>query len=211
MSLLALAFAFVAHAQSYPKLFFSYSSLYDANCPAEMRPSPAAVEEILTRTGEFAAAWQAQGPALMAALFNLTGKGFSRSELTATLSGCRDLPSISDPLVLNVTRYLRIERGARARNLDQFVDLVFHEMLHTWVGENLPRQTQLLHKYADESRLVRSHLHLMALQVMVYRRAGRTDLLSWIEVFYPSMSGEYPRAWEIVQVEGAEAFFAELP
>jgi hypothetical protein len=209
MSLLALVFAAAVHAQSYPQLSFSYSALADANCPTEV--SVAAVEEAQHRTKEFEAAWNVQAPGLMRALFELTGKGFARTEVAASLAVCLRAPSYSDPLVLNVSRHLRALVGGRARGVDAFVDLVFHELIHTWIVEHLPETTVLLREYASESRVVRNHLHLMALQVMVYRQAGRADLLTMIGELYPRMMEDvYPRAWQIVQAEGAEAFFAEL-
>ena len=91
-----------------------------------------------------------------------------------------------------------------------FLDLVFHELLHTWLVENLKWPTPLVVKYKSEQKAVRFHLHLMAVQIFIYKKLGRNDLLNWISDFYPKMGGAYLRAWEIVNAEGYEAFISEI-
>jgi CRISPR/Cas system endoribonuclease Cas6 (RAMP superfamily) len=102
--------------------------------------------------------------------------------------------------------------GARPVRPDYaFADLVFHELLHTWLVEHRPAVTPLLTKYAAEPPPLLAHLHLMALQKHVYTQLGRTEMLAWISAQYPRMRGVYPRAWQIVnEIEGYEAFIAEL-
>jgi hypothetical protein len=98
------------------------------------------------------------------------------------------------------------------RSDESFADLVFHEMLHTWVTENMTWPTPLTTKYGNEERTVTNHLHLMALQKFVYTELGRADLLRMIDDQYRNMSAPaYNRAWEIVStIEGYEAFIAEI-
>ena len=213
ITFLILAFATTAFASqpSYPKLFFHYSHLYDEICATNNPVTPSWAEEAQSRENEFAALWEKEAPTLMGQLFKDFGKGFSRKELTATLSVCHGGGSFSAPLVLDVTWYLKTYMGAKPLRPDYaFVDLVFHELLHTWVDENLKYPSPLLIKYRDESPSVRAHLHLMAVQKLIYIELGRTDMLNWINWLYPRMVGAYPRAWQIVNKEGYEAFVAEL-
>jgi hypothetical protein len=204
-----------AHADpGYPKLFFSYSWLYDQGCSqgSGYKIDPAWAEEARERASEFDVIWKREAPILFGRILERFGKGFSRKELTATLSVC-NIPSFSDPLVLNVRRFLKSYMGNKPIPPDHaFSDLIFHELLHTWIVENLPWPTPLIEKYKSENGQVLSHLHLMALQKYVYTELGRADLLAWISETYPTMPGAYQRAWEIVdQIEGYQAFIAEIP
>jgi len=156
--------------------------------------------------------WNKSGPILFGKVFETFGRGFKRKEITATVSVCQ-APSYSNPLVLNVNRFLKSYMGTRpVRSDESFADLVFHEMLHTWVTENMTWPTPLTTKYGNEERTVTNHLHLMALQKFVYTELGRADLLRMIDDQYRNMSAPaYNRAWEIVStIEGYEAFIAEI-
>jgi hypothetical protein len=218
-----LLFAFVvllsgvAHAESpvLPTLFFEYSWLYDSVCSntPERKIDPAWADEAKRRTPEFTATWSQAGPVLFGKVFEMFGRGFQRKEFTATLSVC-PAPSYSNPLILNVTRFLRSYMGTRpVRSNDSFNDLVFHELLHTWLSENLGFPTPLIQKYENEEPTVRSHLHLMAMQKYIYSNLNRQDLLNLIDSQYQNMPvPAYNRAWKIVsQIEGYEPFIAEIP
>jgi len=200
---------------SYPKLFFSYSRLYDGVCSqAEGKTiDPAWAQEAEAKTQDFESMWLAEAPSVMAKLFELFNVGFQRKEMTATLSVCPKSPSTSNPLVLGVNRYLKSYMGDKpVRQGYQFAEQVFHELLHTWVGENLPWPSPLYEKYMNEPPVVRNHLHLMAVQQYVYLKMGRKDLSDWIDLFYSKMPfPEYNRAWEIVtKIEGYQPFVDEL-
>ncbi len=198
------------------RLFFSYSWLYDGQlCPAtESNPraiDPKWVLEIEERAENFSKIWLEKSPILFKTLFDRTGLGFSRKEMTATFSVCPKKMSYSDPLVLNMTRFL--DSYPTHPNPDKteegFVDLVFHELLHTWVDENL-KNSILLKKYKDENASVRNHLHLMAIQQFVYLKLGRPDMVSKVEKNYKIIGGTYARSWEIVQIEGYLTFMNEF-
>lgn len=196
----------------YPKLFFSYSFLYDDICAGNNPVDDQWAAEASAREGEFAALWEAQAPVLMGALISEFGRGFTRKEMSVTLSVCPAAASLSNPLVLNVSRFMKSYMQQYPVRPDfAFVDLLFHELLHTWVVEGWPESSALLAKYKDESRSVRNHLHLMAVQKLIYLKLGRQDLLQWIGSNYSRMPGGYGRAWDIVnRIEGHEAFVAEL-
>lgn len=214
VSLLSWLSLSVAHASepSLPRLFFSYSWLYDS-VVCEQTPIDAKwMDEIEAKTEGFANAWATKGPVFFNVLFEQTGLGFSRKEMSATFSVCPKKPSYSDPLVLNMTRYLESHMGTiPTKGEDDFVDLVFHELLHTWVVEHL-ESSQLRRKYKDELPSVKNHMHLMAIQKFVYSKLGRIDLITLLDVLYGRIiGGTYARAWEIVNIEGHEAFVNEFP
>lgn len=75
-----------------------------------------------------------------------------------------------------------------------------------WVDENISEKSPLLKKYSTEPYEVRDHLHLMALQKMVYLKLNRQDILDMLDESYRTkQSKDYRRAWEIVNdIEGYE-------
>ena len=212
--ILIFSFQSFASAPAAPKLFFEYSWLYDQNCAVteERKIDPAWASEAQEKTQDFVDIWEKKGPILFGKVFELFGFGFSRKELTATLSVC-PAPSYSNPLVLNVTRFLKsYMKDKPVRSDDAFADLVFHELLHTWVRENVSFPTPLDNKYQNEERVVRNHLHLMALQAHIYTALKRDDLVQMIDQQYRNMPAPaYNRAWKIVKdIEGVEAFIREI-
>jgi hypothetical protein len=200
----------------YPKLFFRYSFLYDNVCSPDT-PVPAAyATEATNRESEFTAIWESEAPALFHRLFAdfHFKKGFTRKELSATLSACapKSSASYSYPLIINVSNYLNSFSGGHPRETYKFANTVFHELLHTWVNENLKRPSPLQVKYKDENSSVLSHLHVMALQIMVYKELNKQEWLNWITYDCTHNTGTpvYGRAWEIVNSEGYQAFIDEL-
>lgn len=197
-----------------PKLFFEYSWLYDQNCAVtDARKIEADwSQEAKAKSQNFAEIWNKNGTALFDKVFELFGLGFTRKELTATLSVC-PAPSYSNPLIINVTRFLKsYMKDKPVRSDDSFTDLVFHELLHTWVIENVKYPTPLDTKYQNEERVVRNHLHVMAMQKYIYTMLNRADLINMINEQYsnPSMPA-YGRAWTIVnEIEGYEPFINEI-
>jgi hypothetical protein len=58
---------------------------------------------------------------------------------------------------------------------------------------------------------VKGHLHLLAVQILVYTKLGRARDLAFLEdVYARSPSAEYRAVWEIVKKEGHAAFLQEL-
>lgn len=214
ISILFISSLTLASEPAAPKLFFKYSWLYDQNCAVteERKIDPAWASEALEKTQNFNDIWEKNGPIFFGKVFEVFGFGFSRKELTATLSVC-PAPSYSNPLVLNVTRFLKsYMQDKPVRSDDSFADLVFHELLHTWVSENINFPTPLYIKYQNEERVVRNHLHLMALQKYIYTALNRDDLVKMIDRQYSNMPvPAYNRAWKIVtEIEGVEPFIEEV-
>jgi hypothetical protein len=96
---------------------------------------------------------------------------------------------------------------------DAFVCDVFHELLHVWVDENINKSTSaMLAKYQSEDSDTCEHLHLMAIQKMVYFKIGRQDMVEMIDQAYRNFApASYRRAWEIVSdIEGNEAVLQDI-
>ncbi len=199
-------------APGYPRLFFSYSSLYDDACVGgdTQQIDPAWADEADQRTTEFAALWEKNADELLGRLVDDFQKGFSRKEMTATLSVCPH-SSISNPLVINVKPYLKTFMPQYPSWPNQaFVDAVFHELIHNWLNDNLAWPTPLMNLYKNEPPVVLNHLHLIAIQRLIYGELKRDDLTKWIVDLYSTDQDDYGRAWQIVEKEGPAAFLAEL-
>lgn len=173
-----------ANEPSYPKLFFSYSWLYDSVCAEapNKQIKPEWAQEAREKSKDFELVWMKEAPALMNKLFEIFNLGFQRKEVTATLSVCPRTQSFSNPLVLNVNRHLKSYMADRpVASETHFADLVFHELLHTWIVENLPWPSPILERYKVEAQVTKNHLHLMAVQKLIYTELKRSDLLSIIK------------------------------
>ena len=202
----------------FPEVTFRYSALFDGRC-ADISGKPSdqdAVAELQRRLPELEQAWRKDGPSLLAAVPPVTGIRFRFRETRAALILCEEFPSGSLPLMINVRPYLTSTAGREVAPMIDFTNSVFHELLHRYVTdciEALPGQTTpLLEKYGAESQRVRNHLHLYAIEELVYRKLGREkDLRLSFDVEQRSKSGPvFARAREIVAAEGAEAFVREL-
>lgn len=73
-----------------PQLFLTYGYIFDLQCAAQTGYTIKSEwqQEVDTRLSEFQNAWDSESRTLMQTLFEQTGKGFSRHELTVTLSVC---------------------------------------------------------------------------------------------------------------------------
>lgn len=209
--ILFMALPAFAESPTTPKLFFSYSWLFDSMCgnTPERQIEDAWAEEARAKVPEFQKLWDDAEPVLFGKVYELFGSGFSRKEMTATLTVCR-VPSFSDPLTLNITRYLKSFMGEKpVASNEEFTNLVFHELLHTWIVEHTDWPTPMIRKYMNELPATRNHLHLMALQKLVYQKLNRQDLVDLNASIY-ARNPPYKRAWEIVELEGVEAFTSEF-
>ncbi|MCM2323312.1 MAG: hypothetical protein NDJ90_08620 [Oligoflexia bacterium] len=191
-----------------PHVTFRHSAEFNSECKITVQRSW--TEEAKAKETLFTALWEGDAPSLFNFFFSHLNGAFSQSSYLAKLSACPSTISYSRPLVLNISRFLESYVGPSAVNPNHaFIVLAFHELMHNWVEDNL-RDSALLKKYSDESRDVKVHLHLMAIEHFVYHGLGRRDLLGWIEMKYPAIGGDYARAWEIVRNEGDEAFLREF-
>lgn len=199
-----------------PKLFLSYGGLFDRLCSqangSKILPSWQA--ELNARLGEFQIAWDADADNLMGALIKLVGKPSERKEMTVTLTLCSAFPNLSNPFLVDIRQYLKSYQGTdKPRPNFTLIDTIFHEFIHNYVRETLPAKSVLLEKYKSESMVIQNHLHLMALQLLVYRALNRNEMEGYLDALYSVLGAgkEYERAWEIVtKIEGPDAFLNEM-
>jgi hypothetical protein len=192
----------------YPEVQFAYNPIIDKDCSIQIQKSW--VTEVKNKESFIKNYWDNNSPELLNFVFDQFKIKFSEKIYYANLSVCPPTPSFSNPLILNVSRFLKSYVGENKVNPDYaYLILGFHELMHNWVFDNL-HSSALLQKYQNETDNVKDHLHLMALEHFTYTTLGKKDLLGWIERKYPSIGGDYARAWKIVNYEGGEAFLKEL-
>jgi len=124
---------------------------------------------------------------------------------------------MNTPLMIGMRFFLQSTApDGQAAPLPLFSNTVFHELLHIYVGdviESLPGQTTpLLEKYKAEHPAVLSHLHLFAVEGLVYQRLGREKDLEAVFAFERRQvrAASLARAREIVAAEKPQSFVAEL-
>ena len=154
--------------------------------------------------------WGEKSPIIFYFLKTHFVSDFSQPSYLVQLSACPTTTSYSRPLILNISRFLISHTGESNQHPDYvFVILTFHELMHNWIEDNLYK-SDLLRKYASESRTVKVHLHLMALEKYVYSEMKMFNHLKYIQNKYPKIGGDYARAWQIVNTEGHLNFISEL-
>jgi len=208
---IALLIPMLALAEG-PKIKYLYSGVFDAWCsasngtvvPDEKR------QQLLGKVDNIQAEWDKLGPELLATTEKLIGKPFRRREVTATLFLCRKTPSMSVPLLVNGNWFVD---GENQLPDDMATHIVFHELLHIYIVDNIEGDTPLRKKYEAEGEhfLVLNHLHLMAVQKLVYLELGLEEELARVIASDSKLpKGAYKRAWGIVNDVGHEEFVAEL-
>ena len=200
-----------AAAQDVPGVLYRYGSGVDVRCQAGFGGQTVIQTEVTALRAKmpaFQAAWDAQGPALLAEAQNLLGKKFRERGVVASFVFCRPIGSLAVPLTVDANLAI----GSESQPGHIITDIVFHELLHSFLFDHYRSitQTGLALEYEDELPRVRAHLHLFAIEAQVYRALGRDDVLAEVIAFTSSLSGANARAWDIVGREGAAAFIAEL-
>lgn len=102
---------------------------------------------------------------------------------------------------------------AQAVPLRYKADTAFHESLHAFMLEFVPRSSKLLARHKTESTCVLNHLHLLALQKAVLLTLGEPSVLEQVVALDSSLpSGCYKRAWALVnETNGTyQEYVAEL-
>lgn len=210
-----ISFSFPSFSGGYPQLFFHYSWMFDGVCSTKENPVKKSwADEVREKIPEFKNQWEREAPFLFYHLFKkINGKSFKRKEYTVTLSACPNLVPFSQPIVINTTPYLEkpvADNKVVRRPKSVFTWIVFHELTHNWIEEHLD-ETVLIRKYKNESQAVLAHLHLLSVELYVFEKVGKKEILNWLEAFYLSpRRPEYGRAWEIVHKEGRDTFLNEL-
>jgi hypothetical protein len=233
-----VAFGAVAAASPVPIITLTHPGLIERYCVAlsPAKPDDAILAEIDGMMDRFRASWADHGPKLMAATVAVTGQPYRFRETIATLHGCRDMPSYSAPLLIAVAQFTQagaalpassvagLERnGGRVGGapagvvapLSDFNYLLWHESTHRYVNDIISRlsgkTTPLLLKYGAENGVVTAHLHLFAIERLVWTRL---DLNREYEERNARVRARgfvsATRAIDIVEAEGAQRFVDEL-
>lgn len=207
-----LSSAFVSYDAKYPTIRFVYSFVpFDRACSeqAAYDIKQEWVEEMEGRVGFFQEYWDREGPRLLETIISEIGKPFQQREMIATITLC-NFPSMSQPLLINLRRYLATATDNNPRPMYKFIGLVTHELLHTYVNDHLVN-SELLKKYEKETFSVQNHLHLMAVLKMAYLKSDCERELNEVIKLDCEIGPIYARAWEIVNdIEGYEPFVNEL-
>lgn len=224
MRIILLTFLLVPfQALATPKLFFSWANPYDKMCargfdfsktgenPDSDKLKESWSIELKNRVTEFQERWDKDSQVLFQVLLIEFKKDFARTEYSASLSACAVAPSMPDPLVLNVSRYLKAFWAPKEpKDMKYFVDTPFHELLHLWLSENLSKDTPIATKYKNEKFGVVSHIHLFAMQSLIYEKAGMGDNWKEVHAFILRHGGVHQRALELMEKEGRDKVLKEL-
>lgn len=210
-SLLILLLPVIALADG-PVVTYRYSPVFDRWCTGSNGTEVLGtnVQQLLDKVDAMQKQWDEIGPKILATTEELIGKPWLRSEVTATLFLCGRTPSMSLPLLINGNWFVK---GDPPLPTDMATHIVFHELLHIYLVDHFPGASPLRKKYEAEGEnfLVLNHLHLMAVQKLVYLELGlEEELARVIENDSKLAKDAYKRSWEIVNNLGQEAFIAEL-
>ena len=155
------SFMVITHAEvQYPELMFKYdwrSRIMDTigglvfrnNVNAECR------KQLKEQLPSLIATWEQNAPILFGEVFNFFKRGFKTPKRTALVYLSHNASYGSNRfLVLGLQYYLDPEEqwlfDIPVNTYDCFVNLVFHELLHIWVDDNIGSRSKLLTKYQHE-------------------------------------------------------------
>lgn len=194
-----------------PAITLRYSDVFDSWCSRQtgVEITNQARDRLVRAFPGLQTAWDNLGPALLSETERVVGRSFLQGEMIGTVFLCRNTPSMSIPLLVNGNWFV----SDSPQSLDRVVDIVYHELLHTYLVDNYPDllTSPLLTKYRSEDPGVIAHLHLMATQKAVYRALGlESRIESLIDFDSNKYGGAYKRSWDIVNAEGEYKFIAEL-
>lgn len=221
-SILLLANADRALAK-HPDITLDWVGIYEMNlcrAPPDKGRFAAAKIEAEQRLPEFQQAWSSYGPRWLDETAKLVGRPFKFNEALATLIVCQDHPwGTSYPLTANLEWFLSAHNGKYRHDprwQELFAERVYHEVLHRYIrdllglGTGVPfRETPLMHRYAAEPLLTRTHLHVVAIERVLFQRLGKADFPPLLRSDHQHAPA-YARAYEIVDEVGAEAVIEDL-
>ncbi len=210
--------------QVVPRLTFDYGDVFDITCyDAIKKPLNAALaQEAQQKVDASQHQWDNDGPAVLETVVKVTGVPFAFDEAQGALVTCPAFSSNHLPLMFNVGGFLEASGRDRLVPMKGFTHIVAHELLHRYVDDRLSRMpggtTPLLSKYASEPRVVRHHLHVLAILEVVFQTLGRDDDVRATRatgVGSAAIAGlrgpnDMARAHQIIAVEHASTFVNEL-
>ena len=206
-----------------PDISLDWVGIYEMSlcrAPRNEAQFVAAKKEAEQRLPEFQRAWAKHGPLWLDETAKLVGHPFEFKEALGTLIVCQDHPwGTSYPLTINLEWFLSAYDGKyrnHPRWEDLFAERVYHEVLHRYIrdllgpGKGVPfRETPLMRRYANEPLLTRTHLHVVAIERLLFGKLGKADLPPILRADHQHAPA-YARAYEIVDEVGAENVLADL-
>lgn len=218
----ALAIASTASVARAPTITLDWVGIHEIGlCPPPKDEArfAAAKREASQRLAEFQAAWARYGPALLRETQTVVGQPFRFRESLATLHVCEaHADGTSYPLTINLSLFLKAYGGeyqSHPHSDELFANLVYHEVLHRYIrditgrGDVEPmKPTPLLLRHADENPFVRTHLHVIGIEKLVYQRLAKPEIPA--KMWADNRNPAYVRAYALANEIGANAIVADL-
>jgi hypothetical protein len=198
-----------------PEIEFQTMDWFDQYlCPRDFKEKidPIWKTEGEKRIPELKNTWDNTGKELLKVTQNLIGKVFGFEKKTANLFYCPGWPAWNMPLMIPLSPYLKTAHPSGPLPDIDFVDNVFHQLLHPYILKLLPwtHLTPSLEANFHESFATLFHLHLYAIQKEVYLELGRQDLWQMVVEKNKAFGASYKRAVDIVEEQGTKTFIQEL-
>lgn len=198
-----------------PQVTFHYIKAIDnllCSKKGKDKIKPAWVTELKEKKPWLEQGWQAVGPQLLSETVREVGKPFTYTKINISIFLCPELPGFSFPIIIPVSMYLDSASNQSPWHRSEFIDMVYHEMLHTYIMKALHWNywTPTLKKYSNEDFNTKLHLHLFALQKSVYLHLGMKKQWEFIVLRLNQAAPQYKRAITIINQEGYAAFVNEL-
>jgi hypothetical protein len=157
-------------------------------------------------------AWSEQGSELFRETSRILNSSFGYQKHKTGVFFCETIPSWGFPRIVRVNTNTKAQNQIDHTENELFIDTVFHEHLHLLVYRLLKwkLESPMLVQYRNEDVNTRGHLHLFAIQKMVYENLNRGQ--SWNKVLSENQRTDksYRRAMEIIYLEGADKFIEEI-
>lgn len=196
----------------YPVVSIFYANMFDGVCTKKTGYviSPFWLNELNKNMPHFQILWDDEGTLLLKNTVKFIGRPFVQNNFQAALSLC-SFPSMSAPLLINA-RYSLNHFTPQPIPDYVLIGTIYHEILHNYIDSFLPKNTPLLTQYKNETKGVKSHLHLFALEKAIYLQLKWEDKLETIIKKDKSLPNpDYKRAWEIInKKENYYSFLNEL-
>lgn len=200
-----------------PNVTFNHAQVFDRRCAELLHDSipPAAFKELDDRLASLHARWEKEGPRLLRTIVDLTGRPFKFPEARFGVIVC-SFGSVSFPPLVNMRPFLANTAKGEVESETVFEMVIVHEVLHHYVDDRLEPWpdgvSPLLVKYKDESETVRNHLHMFAIEKLLYTRLAMESYLAESIVSENKLrpAADYRRARAIVDRETPHAFIQEL-
>jgi hypothetical protein len=193
-----------------PKIFFENGwNLSQELCPSGIQDPTKVAPFVRILTSH----WEKAGPKLLEQSSKLLRHTWKRKELSFFYHVCPDMPDTSSPLSINIPNVLKFYSKNKKRGLTLAQDTIWHELLHGFIDEILNISvdtTPLLEKYGQLNWAAESHLHLMAVQQIIYKNLGMQDEIESTKQYYRENLPEYLAVWLKAEEVGAQKFIDEL-